>query len=502
MMSDFSGIQVLVVGDAMLDRYFDGVVESLSPEAPAPVLKHRATRSALGGAANAAANVASLGGEARLVAVVGDDDEGREVSALLGERRIGGAVVVDPGRPTTTKTRLATGGRQLLRIDRETTESLAPAPEREVCEAVEAALDGVGVVIIADYAKGVLTPAVLAAVMAAAKARGVPVLVDPKRADLAAYRGASLIKPNRAELTLATGVACADDASAERAARSVIAETGADVLLTRSEAGMTLYRDGEAPLTMPSRAVEVFDVSGAGDTVIAALALGLASGMDLPRAMRVANTAAGIAVSKAGPVAVSGRELALALRRAPSRADAVKGELVDLARAAAVRERWRAEGLTVGFTNGCFDLLHAGHVGLLRECAAHCDRLIVGLNTDASVRRLKGPDRPVQHEESRAAVIGAIDTVDLVVLFDQATPLELIETLSPDVLIKGADYTEDQVVGAGFVRAAGGKVVLAALADGHSTTRLIARIARGETPPGLAGGAGDGAGQDDVVGRS
>jgi D-beta-D-heptose 7-phosphate kinase/D-beta-D-heptose 1-phosphate adenosyltransferase len=210
----------------------------------------------------------------------------------------------------------------------------------------------------------------------------------------------------------------------------------------------------------------VFDVSGAGDTVVAALALGMASGMDLPRAMRVANTAAAIAVSRAGPVAVSARDLAVALKRTPSRAGAAKGELVDLARAAEVRDRWRAEGLTVGFTNGCFDLLHAGHVALLRACAEHCDRLIVGLNTDESVSRLKGPERPVQAEAARAAVIGAIDTVDLVLLFGAPTPIELIETLVPDVLIKGADST-------------GGKVVLVPLAEGQSTTRLIARMGEG-----------------------
>jgi D-beta-D-heptose 7-phosphate kinase/D-beta-D-heptose 1-phosphate adenosyltransferase len=483
MMSAFSEILVLVVGDAMLDRYFDGAVEALSPEAPVPVLKHRSTRSALGGAANVAANVASLGGRAHLIAVAGDDDEGRELKSLLTERGIDGGLVIAPGRPTTTKTRLATAGRQLLRIDRETTEAAPAATEHALVGAIAAAVKQAQVVVIADYAKGVLTDTVLASLMAAAKAAGVPVIVDPKRTDLAAYRGARLIKPNRAELALASGLDCRDEALAERAAGQVIASTGADVLLTRSEAGMTLYRAGQPPLTVPSRAAEVFDVSGAGDTAVAAIALAIAAGEDLPRAMRLANTAAAIAVSKAGPVAVTARELDVALRRTPSRAEAAKGELVGLDRAVAIRERWRAEGLKVGFTNGCFDLLHAGHVSLLRACADHCDRLIVALNTDASVRRLKGPERPVQNEASRAAVMGAIDTVDLVLLFDQATPLELIEALMPDVLIKGADYAEDQVVGAPFVKAHGGKVVLAALADGQSTTGLIARIAAGDQPP-------------------
>jgi D-beta-D-heptose 7-phosphate kinase / D-beta-D-heptose 1-phosphate adenosyltransferase len=472
----FENCKIIVLGDVMLDKYVEGRVDRISPEAPVPIMQKVSQRSTVGGAGNVAANVNSLGGIVHLIAVTGDDEEGRAIHTLLVEHGISCDLTIDAARPSTTKTRLIASGSQLLRLDSEYVGPLAPAIEVQVCRAFERALIGAHVVVVSDYAKGLVTDRVLAHVFATARTGGVPVIVDPKRRNFAAYRGARMIKPNRAELQAATGINCDDDAGAEVAARAVIEQTEADVLLTRSDKGMTLYRRDEAPLRIDTAALSVFDVSGAGDTAVAALALGMAAGMSLPRAIRISNVASGIAVSKPGVIRVGADELAFALmmRRDGKSLDG-KENLVGTAQAEVQRDCWRREGFMVGFTNGCFDLLHSGHVSLLRECKAHCDRLIVGLNTDASVRRLKGQARPIQDEVARAAVLGALAPVDLVVMFDEDTPLDLITRLRPDVLIKGADYRDKSVVGADIVKAAGGKVVFTSMVNGQSTTQLIAK---------------------------
>jgi D-beta-D-heptose 7-phosphate kinase/D-beta-D-heptose 1-phosphate adenosyltransferase len=298
------------------------------------------------------------------------------------------------------------------------------------------------------------------------------VLVDPKRAELAAYRGATLLKPNRAELSAATGHPCNTDVDARQAADMAIAATDAMVLLTRSEQGMSLYRRGAEPVHQPTYAREVFDVSGAGDTVAAVAGLAMALKLDVVEAMRLANTAAGIVVGKPGTATVSFPELARASSDIARGFDCGILSHDDVARQ---RDAWHRQGLRVGFTNGCFDLIHPGHISLLKEARRNCDRLIVALNSDRSVRRLKGASRPLQREEARAYVLAAMIDVDLVTLFDADTPRALIATLRPDVLIKGADYTEDEVVGADLVKSWGGRVVLARFVPGHSTTSLARR---------------------------
>ncbi len=472
-LSRLAGARVAVIGDIMLDTHVVGQASRISDEAPVPVLLVQSERQALGGAANVAANIAALGGRAALVGFIGADAAGEDLrAALAGHAGIAPALIVTPHRPTITKTRFLSGQHQLVRVDRERIERTPADEEAALIAAMETAIAGSEVVVLSDYGKGVLSDAVLEAAFAAAAKAGVPAIVDPKRTDFAAYRGAAYITPNRKELRLAVGLPVESDAEAEAAAAAAIAASGAAILLTRSEKGMSLYRAGQAAAALPAEAREVFDVSGAGDTVVAGLALGLAAGLPPEQAMRIANAAAAVVVGKIGTAIVSPPELAAALkiggRDAPAR-DAP----APLDSARAMRERWRSEGLVVGFTNGCFDLVHAGHVSLIAQAAGACDRLIVGLNSDASVSRLKGPTRPVQPLAARAAVMNGLKGVDLVVAFEEDTPLALIEALKPDVLIKGADYREDQVVGGELVKSWGGRIVLADLTPGQSTTSLV-----------------------------
>jgi len=460
----------------MLDHFVGGRVDRVSPEAPALVLRVTEERSMLGGAANVAANIASLGGLVVLIGVVGRDDAAAEVSQLLREHdRIIDALIPSDGCRTTEKTRYIAGDRHLLRADRESI-GLMSGLEQQLAEAIATHAESCEAIVLSDYTKGVVCPAVVEAAVSAARLRGLPVIADPKRRSFLLYTGADVVTPNVKELEFATGEPCDDDQSCERAARAVIETTGAAVLLTRSERGVAVYEPATEAWSEPAHGNMVRDVSGAGDTILGVAALCLAAGASLVDAAHTANVAAALAVSKSGTSAVSRDELNFALLHSTD-TEALAGKLLPLTSAASAREMWRTQGLQVGFTNGCFDLLHPGHVKLLREARAHCDRLIVALNTDASVRRLKGPDRPVQTELARAAVIGALRSVDLVILFDEDTPIDLIEQLRPDVLIKGADYTVETVVGADVVTSWGGRVALIELEPHQSSTNLI-RVSR------------------------
>jgi D-beta-D-heptose 7-phosphate kinase/D-beta-D-heptose 1-phosphate adenosyltransferase len=465
--------RVLVVGDVMLDHYVSGSVSRVSDEAPVPIIRVDDERWTAGGAANVAANIGALGGHAALVGVTGEDPAAGTLKQIVGA--IGGAVashlVADAGRPTTIKTRYMGGQHQIVRVDREKQHAISRTAEDSLIAAVTTLAPQSKALVISDYAKGALTARVLAGVIAAAKAAGLIVLVDPKRSDWSAYKGADYITPNRKELQAATGLPCGDDAECFAAASVAMKLTGAAILLTRSEKGMSLYRPGIAPLHLPAKAREVFDVSGAGDTAAAAAALGLAAGLPAEDAVAIANLAAGVVVAKRGTATASQGELLVEL--SGGRFGGGLMGAIPLEEAVALRARWAADKLSVGFTNGCFDLLHPGHISLLRQASAACDRLIVGLNTDASVQRLKGPTRPVQSQDSRAAVMAAVKGVDAVVLFGEDTPLEAIAALQPDVLIKGADYAEADIVGADIVKARGGRIVRAELVAGQSTTRIV-----------------------------
>lgn len=466
--------RVLVVGDVMVDHYVTGRVQRVSDEAPVPIIHVASERWTAGGAANVAANIAALGGRATLVGLTGGDPAASTLASILSTMsdRVEVDLVTEPGRPTTIKTRYMGGQHQIVRVDREQATPVSRITEDRLIAALEDLPDDCGAIMLSDYGKGTLTDRVLAAAMAAAAKAGVPVIIDPKRADWTAYAGATVITPNRKELQLAVHTPCASDDECAVAAAAAMQVTGAAILLTRSEQGMSLYRDGQTPLHLSAKAREVFDVSGAGDTVAATFALGIAAGLSHEDAVHAANLAAGIVVGKRGTATASPAELMAAIDQ-PGRGLSDTPGALTLAEAKTRREAWGREGLTVGFTNGCFDILHAGHISLLRQAAGACDRLIVALNTDASVGALKGPDRPVQSEEVRAAVMAAVKGVDAVILFGEQTPLEVIRELLPDVLVKGADYAEDQIVGADIVRAHGGRIVRAALVDGQSTTKVI-----------------------------
>jgi D-beta-D-heptose 7-phosphate kinase/D-beta-D-heptose 1-phosphate adenosyltransferase len=473
----FGAHSVLVLGDVMLDRYVLGDVRRISPEAPIPVLRAGRSRAVLGGAGNVAQNVAALGGRAMLLGVVGDDEAGEAVGRALIEA--GGTVRASlaraTGRPTTIKTRFMSGPHQLLRVDQETTEPIAQAVVADLLARYAEALCHADVVVLSDYAKGVLCDAVLGPAIAMAQQAGKKVIADPKRVDFAAYRHASVLTPNEAEIAAATGIAPVDDDAAEAAGRHALAASAADaVLVKRSARGLTLVRQDDAALHIPTRARDVADVSGAGDTLIATFAIMLAAGAGLPQAAEMANAAAAISVGKQGTATVANAELAAALHQRDLLATDEKVMPLDAAIARVAS--WRRTGLRVGFTNGVFDLIHPGHVRLLTRARITCDRLVVGLNTDASVRRLKGPTRPVQNEMARATVMASMRPVDAVILFAEDTPERLIAAIRPDVLIKGADYRIDQVVGAEIVQAHGGQVVLIDLQEGHSTTNTIMRI--------------------------
>lgn len=464
---------VLVVGDAMLDRYIYGTVERISPEAPIPILTVEREIAMPGGAGNVVRNLTALGAAVAFVSVVGDDQAGSDLTGLIGgQPNVEPWLLVQGGRTTTRKTRYISQGQQLLRADREEAVPIHPKLAERMLRIAGDALAATSVTVLSDYGKGVLAGDIPARIIAAARQAGRKVIVDPKGTDYGRYAGADIVTPNRRELAQATGLDVSEEAGLVVAARSLRDAHGfGAVLVTRAEDGMTLL-DGNGVRHFPAEAAEVYDVSGAGDTVVATLAAGVAVGLDLPIAARLANVAAGIVVGKIGTAVARPSDLHAAL----SAQGGALRKIVTREAAAEQVERWRRKGWRTGFTNGCFDLLHPGHVHLLEQARAACDRLVVGLNSDASVRRLKGVTRPVQPEAARAAVLASLAAVDLVVIFDEDTPETLLQAVHPDLLVKGADYTLDRVVGAEMVQGWGGSVMLAELLPGHSTTATVAKL--------------------------
>lgn len=468
-------IPVLCVGDCMLDRFVYGEVLRISPEAPIPILRIRKEEMMLGGAGNVVRNMAALKVRPFFLSAVGGDSAGVEITTLLGEQKnIAPRLMVEHGRQTTVKTRYIASGQQLLRTDHETLAELSEKTVREFLRQAETLMPSVKALALSDYGKGILTLPTLRQLIGMASSQGIPIIVDPKGADYRQYRGATLIKPNRKELAEASSMPVETNDDIIAAARFLICECGiGSVLVTRSQDGMTLVTANEF-WHLPAEARDVFDVSGAGDTVLAVIASAMAANIPILEACRLANTAAGIVVGKVGTAVVYPDDLVAELHSDDLTAGNTK--ILSLEAAFDRIAIWRSKGLRIGFTNGCFDLLHPGHISLLAQARSLCDRLVVGLNSDESVVRLKGPSRPVQSEAARATVLASLETTDIVVLFGDDTPLELIKVLQPDVLVKGADYTVSTVVGADVVQDYGGQVFLATLEDGFSTTNTIARL--------------------------
>lgn len=470
----FSQLKVLVVGDIMLDRYIHGEVERISPEAPVPVIRHAQRYERAGGAANVAMNLAGLGCHAILAGFWGDDTEQSELQALLDRAKVDTVGVVTSSLPTISKTRIVGRTQQLLRLDIESRDNPPSAEMDRLIERATSLVDKVHAVILSDYAKGALSRALCESVIAAARAKGIPVLADPKTPDFGKYAGATSVCPNLGELSLATGVPWHQTEALLDAGQHQVAQHNLQFLtVTMSEKGIGVLWS-ERRYHSPARAREVFDVSGAGDTVIATIAASLAGGLQVETAVDLANLAAGIVVGKMGTVPIAQHELIAALT--PSTNLPAGDKILDRERVAKRVAEWRASGETIVFTNGCFDLLHVGHITLLEDCRRFGTKLVLGLNADASVCRLKGPTRPIVGERERARVMAALASVDAVVLFEEDTPLELIRVLQPNVLVKGGDYTIETVVGHEEVLAFGGRVEIIPTVEGFSTTNIVRKL--------------------------
>lgn len=468
------GRPVLVVGDVMLDRSLEGTVGRISPEAPVPVLSVARSFERAGGAANVCTAVTAAGGAVTLVGCVGDDPPGRSVRQLLGEQGVSCEHLLDVvGHPTTLKTRLLAGHQQIARYDVERV-GVPDSTAGQIRDAAIAASAQAAAIVLSDYAKGVCDPDTCAAVVAAGTRRGIPVIVDPKSSDFTRYAGATVITPNRSEAAAAAGRAIDDIDAAIAAGRAIVQTYGIEAaVVTLGEQGMVAV-SACGQTVLPALSRKVFDVTGAGDTVVAVLAVALASGADLFTACDLANTAAGIKVGRPGTATVTRDEILQAMR--PTRPAGCREKIVTPETLMAELAHHRRLGRTIGFTNGCFDLLHHGHVAVLEAAARECDLLVVGLNADTSVRRLKGPSRPIVPESQRATVLAALGSVAYVVLFSEDTPERLIEAVAPDVLVKGGDYTAGSIVGADSVVARGGRVISEVFVEGASTTDLVGRI--------------------------
>ena len=466
-LGQMQGRRALVIGDVMLDQFVDGEVKRISPEAPVPVLGKTNVRQMPGGAANVACNLVRLGLNVSLIGVIGNDDAGQSLTTeMTSLSAIAFTPIVADDRPTSLKTRFRANGQQILRVDDESLAPITDTQSAQILEAAKSQLGAADVMVLSDYAKGCLSPSLLGDLTKAAKDHGVKVVADPKRADLSAYQSVDLLTPNLAELRLACGREIDTLGDITAVSATIASEHNISAILaTLSARGMLLVTNDGGALHAPATARDVFDVSGAGDTVIAALAGVYAAGVDAVEGIMLANIAAGVAVGKSGTAVVSpGEIIAQIAPLTPDTSVAYNAELC---------AKWRDSGQKIGFANGCFDLLHPGHMYLLHAARQKCDKLIVGLNSDASVKRLKGASRPSQNAELRAAILAALPDVDAVAIFGKDTPLDLVTALQPDVIIKGGDYAPEDVVGGDIVRARGGTVEIIDTLGSHSTSAII-----------------------------
>lgn len=464
----FDATRILVVGDVMLDTYWHGDTTRISPEAPVPVVKINNIEDSPGGAANVALNIAALGAACNLTGIIGNDAAGQSLMQALSAAGIEYDFHFSENSPTITKLRVLSHHQQLIRLDFE--ENFSTADSLSLSSRISGLLNNVDLVIFSDYKKGSLSN--IENFISLVKAAGVPILVDPKGDDFTKYKGATLLTPNFHEFEVVAGQ-CASEEELVNKAKVLINDLELEALLvTRGEHGMSLIRPGEAELHFPARSRDVFDVTGAGDTVISVLAASIGAGKSLPEAVALANIAAGIAVSKVGTVAVSGPELR---REVQKDSDSGRG-VMSREQLAQVIADAKANGEKVVFTNGCFDIIHAGHVGYLQDARELGDRLIVALNDDASVTRLKGEGRPINPIDRRMAVVAGLEAVDWVVSFDEDTPIPLLHEFKPDVLVKGGDYAISEVVGADIVQAYGGEIKVLAFLDNCSTTGIVEKI--------------------------
>ena len=458
--------RILVVGDLMIDHYLWGKCERISPEAPVQVVDVQKEENLMGGAGNVVNNLLSLGAKVGICSVIGEDEGADFIHKRLDEKNVDKvALITDDGRRTTKKSRIIALQQQIVRVDKENTEDISEVAEEEILEKISLVIDAYDVLLLSDYKKGVLTENLTQKLISLAKTNNIPVLIDPKGSDYHKYSGATLITPNKKEASIATNIEITDDQSLKEAGDTLQATLGLTyAFITLSEEGMAIF-DGTKMYKIPTIAREVFDVTGAGDTVIASLALALASGMDIQAAAHFSNAAAAVAVSKVGSATVTLEEIA-------SYHDSMSTQSVKkIVDREELQKRLMLLDKTIVFTNGCFDILHAGHVKYLQEAKSYGDILVLGLNSDASVKRLKGNSRPINNEEDRATVLSALEAIDFVIVFDEDTPYELIKLVQPDILVKGGDYEGKEVVGSDIAK----ETRLVQFVEGKSTTKIIER---------------------------
>jgi D-beta-D-heptose 7-phosphate kinase/D-beta-D-heptose 1-phosphate adenosyltransferase len=467
--------KVLVVGDLILDKYIWGKTSRISPEAPVQVVEVESDELRLGGAGNVVNNLLALGCQVAVASVVGEDEDGQKLLSLMDKSGLDvSGIQLSTQRTTSRKSRVLASHQQMLRIDRESTAEISSAEQDSLFDFIRQQLAEVSAVILSDYLKGVLAPELLKRVIELCRTAEVPVVVDPKGADFARYRGATLLTPNRREAEVATGIVISDQESLLRAGEVLLKEQQLEALvLTRSEEGMSLFSADGSVEHLPTEAREVFDVSGAGDTVVAVIGAALAVGASLADAGRLANLAAGLVVAKLGTSTVAAPEVIADFSRRNSLSD---GKILPRRELSSLLDAIRATGKTIVFTNGCFDLLHAGHVKYLQQARELGDLLVLGLNSDSSIRRLKGEKRPLLEETERAQILAALDCIDYLTIFDEDTPLELLQQLRPQILVKGGDYIPEEVVGKELVESYGGRVELIQFVDGKSTTNIIDKV--------------------------
>lgn len=472
----FSSTRILCVGDVMLDQFVKGGISRISPEAPVPIIRIQEKFSILGGAGNVARNLEALGGNVTFLSVIGQDQEGKKIEELFKELpNVKAFLLKDKTRTTTKKTRFIASNQQILRVDQEEVQPLLPSDEKNLITIFKNHLSSHDLVILSDYAKGFFSPPLLKCLIQEARSQGKPILVDPKGADYSVYKGATLVTPNAHEVALSTFSDKQTQDEMIATAQNIVKNNEFKAMVvTQGAQGMTCIEANGAVSHLPTQALEVFDVSGAGDTVIAMLGICLAAGETLSHAITLANKAAGLVVAKVGTAVVHQEELLAALHQEDLKD--YDHKTIPMSVAQEMLHKWKLCNQRIVFTNGCFDLLHPGHISLLKKARSAGDRLVVGLNSDASVKRLKGESRPIQNEVARAFVLSSLEFVDLVLLFEEDTPLNLIQMIKPDVLVKGADYSLDQVVGASFVQRYGGEVLLIDLVQGQSTSQIVSKI--------------------------
>ena len=469
--------KVLCIGDVILDKFVYGDVDRISPEAPIPVFKINSDKLMLGGAGNVASNLCGLGAKTRFITVVGDDLAGRNIKKLISDTpNTTATLIIEKERRTSIKTRYIAGGQQMLRTDDETAILVNKNTEQRILKLAATALKNYNVLVIADYAKGVFSAELTKKLIILAKQLKIPVIVDPQGNNYKRYKGVDIVTPNRKELSLATGMPSNTDKQIKIAANKLISDYNIkSILATRSGDGMTLINSNSF-VTYAAEAQEIFDVSGAGDTVVATISASLSAGIDLIQAVKLANISAGIVVAKTGTAIAYASDILETLEN--HKLQKSNNKILDMKLAINRVKVWRSQKLKIGFSNGCFDLLHPGHMATINAAKAVCDKLIIGLNNDASIKRLKGKKRPVQSEEIRAQILSSLTNVDAVLIFAEDTPIKILKNLKPDIFIKGGDYKIEMLPEANIIKAYGGEIILTNLLKGQSTTKTISKLTK------------------------